>query len=102
MAPAIVGSWQKSVGYIPCRIFKNISYGQMGITNSQTVFDLFEGKIVYNSNTLKLFYEAEKKLKELNYEDIYKLMDFVKQNHTYLNRIKVLIDCLEYLQKNIN
>lgn len=42
MAPTIVGTFQQKVGYIPCRIFKNISYGQMGITNSYRVYELFE------------------------------------------------------------
>ena len=45
MAPAIQGHWQCEKGYIPCRIFKNISYGQFGITNSETVYKLFHKKI---------------------------------------------------------
>lgn len=45
MAPAIVGTWQQKVGYIPCRIFKNVSYGQMGVTNSRHVYELFKKKI---------------------------------------------------------
>jgi hypothetical protein len=51
MAPAIQGRWQCKQGYIPCRIFKNISYGQPGITNSALVYKLFKNKIVYNSDT---------------------------------------------------
>jgi hypothetical protein len=39
LAPTIVGAWQKEHNYIPCRIFKNISYGKMGITNSKSVKD---------------------------------------------------------------
>ena len=34
VAPTIVGTWQKDKGYIPCRIFKTISYGHFGLTNS--------------------------------------------------------------------
>ena len=37
IAPAIVGSWQKEHEYVPCRIFKNISYGKLGMTNSEIV-----------------------------------------------------------------
>lgn len=33
IAPAIAGAHQVKVDYLPCRMFKNISYGQLGITN---------------------------------------------------------------------
>lgn len=91
MAPAIVGEWQKSVGYIPCRIFKNISYGQWGITNSKRVYELFDNKIVYNSDTYQLFKDAQQKLKTLRNEELFGLMDIVKTKHTYLNRIETLL-----------
>lgn len=94
LAPTIVGAWQKKEGYIPCRIFKTASNGQFGITNSQAVYNLFERKIVYNPNTEQLFYDAYKKLKELTLEEMLGLMDFVKNKHTYLNRVAVLLDFL--------
>lgn len=99
MAPAIVGTWQNEHGYIPCRIFKNISYGQLGVTNSKTVYDLFEGKIVYNPNTFQLFYDAQKRLQSMTQEELFDLMDFVKTRHTYINRIQILLQCLEAMGK---
>ena len=48
VSPAIQTKWQVDNGYIPCRIFKNISYGKMGITNSETVFELFRKSIIYH------------------------------------------------------
>lgn len=65
MASTIVGTWQKEKGYIPCRIFKNISYGQPGITNSRHVYKIFNGKITYNPDTYRLFYDAQEKLKTM-------------------------------------
>lgn len=91
MAPAIQGEWQCEVGYIPCRIFKNISYGQWGITNNKTVYDLFEGKITYNSDTYQLFYDAKHKIETMQMTELYELMDFVKTKHTYVNRIELLL-----------
>lgn len=91
MAPTIVGEWQKEHGYIPCRIFKNISYGQFGITNSERVYELFEGKILYDSDTEALFNKALKKLKTVSQYELLALMDFVKENHTYINRIELLL-----------
>lgn len=99
MAPTIVGEWQLNVGYVPCRIFKNISYGKMGITNSPRVYELFEGKIVYNQNTYQLFYDAKERLKNLQIEEIYELMDLVKNKHTYINRINTLLDFLDLVHK---
>jgi len=99
MAPAIVGTWQKEKGYIPCRIFKNISYGQMGITNSKTVFDLFKEKIIYNPNTYELFYDAQRNIENGNMKQILELMDFVKEKHTYINRIDSLLSFFNEARK---
>lgn len=99
MAPAIVGKWQQKQGYIPCRIFKNISYGQMGLTNSYRVYELFEGRIVYNPDTYKLFYDAKKKMKTMSRNELLDLMDFVKTKHTYLNRIQTIFNFMNTLSK---
>ncbi|MDR3646176.1 MAG: hypothetical protein P4L22_01395 [Candidatus Babeliales bacterium] len=95
MAPALQGKWQCDNGYIPCRIFKNVSYGQYPITNSKAVSELFNNKIVYNSDTYQLFYDAQKKLNNLNLQELYDAMDFVRDNHTYINRINTLLNFIE-------
>ncbi len=99
MAPALQGIWQCEKGYIPCRIFKNISYGQWGITNNQTVYDLFKGKITYNPDTYQLFYDAQEYIENTPISELYELMDFVRDNHTYINRIETL---LEFMKKALN
>ncbi len=100
LAPAIVGTWQLEHGYIPCRIFITMSCGQLGVTNSLRVYELFNRKIVYNPNTYKLFYDAKKRLETWTLEDQYELMDLIKEKHTYLNRIDTLLNFLEVLQNN--
>ncbi|GAB5411421.1 MAG: hypothetical protein ChlgKO_05350 [Chlamydiales bacterium] len=94
LAPAIQGKWQVDVGYIPCRIFKNLSYGCLGITNSERVWELFNHKIVYDPDTKALFYKAEKALKNYTLEKRFEMMDYIKYHHTYLNRIKALLELL--------
>lgn len=94
VAPAIQGEWQCEKGYIPCRIFKNISYGQMGVTNSKTVYDLFKGNIVYNADAAQLAHDAIEKASTITLDEIFELMDFVRDNHTYINRIKLLLSLL--------
>jgi hypothetical protein len=71
-------------GYIPCRVMKNISYGQLGITNSKAVYDFFEGMVIYNSDPKQLFYDGVNKMND--YEFIKNQMMMVKENHTYINR----------------
>jgi hypothetical protein len=92
LAPAIVGKWQEEHGYIPCRIFINIAAGQLGMTNSRRVYELFDQKIVYNSDTYQLFYDGQERLKTWSLEDQYALMDVVKNKHTYLNRIESILN----------
>lgn len=81
-----------SIGFIPCRTFKNISYGQLGITNSPAVNELFNGRIIYNSNLSQLFYDAKNNLQ--NHELIREQMDFVKNKHTYINRINSILSVI--------
>lgn len=100
MAPTIVGTWQKEKGYIPCRIFKNVSYGQLGLTNSYRVYELFDKKIVYNPDEYKLFYDAKDRLKTITKDEILELMDFVRDNHTYINRIDQILDFFEKVKES--
>ena len=102
LAPAIVGQWQQEQGYIPCRIFKNISYGKMGITNSWHVYELLERKIVYNPDTYSLCYDAMKKMDSLRREELFELMDLVKAKHTYVQRSQMLLDFISLVHAHFS
>ena len=79
-------------GLLTCRVFKNISYGHLGITNSKEMYNALEGNCIYNSDTAQLFYDG---LKNKGQHDIIKLaMKFVQENHTYLNRINSLLSVI--------
>jgi len=95
LAPSIQGPWQVRNEYIPCRIFKNISYGHFGITNNPYVNYIFNDQLVYDSNSITLFYKSlEIKQSSTAVDYIKSLMQEVKNNHTYINRIQVLFDCM--------
>ena len=83
------GTCHKSIGYIPCRIFKAISYGCLGITNSKSVYDLLDGKVIYSDNERNLFHFGMKNRN--NKELILEQMKIVKEKHTYLNRVNDII-----------
>lgn len=93
--PAIVGSHHITEGYSPCRIFKNISYGQFGVTNSKRVNEIFSNKLIYNPDCYKLFYEAKERLQSMKIEELYSLMDEVSQKHTYINRLNSIFRVLD-------
>ncbi len=95
MAPAIVGGWQKEKGYIPCRIFKNISYGQFGVTNSLRVNELFNGKLIYSDNEYELFNKMKLKMDSQEYKsELIEQIKFVQDHHTYINRINTILSVL--------
>lgn len=93
IAPAIQTKWQVDNGYVPCRIFKNISYGKMGLTNNITVLKLFNNNIIYHPDIYSLLVNGlnfEKTNKEEKKEIIVKNMEYVRDNHTYLNKIETI------------
>ena len=90
VAPTITGRWQKVNGYVPCRIFKNISYGKLGITNSKTVEEIMEGNVICNSSDqllddhLSMDTRAQKRM----FRAASKL---IAEKHTFLNRAKTIL-----------
>jgi hypothetical protein len=79
-------------GLLTCRLFKNISYGHLGLTNSKALYEELDGNCIYNQDTEQLFYDGISN-KE-NYNLILKGMQYVKENHTYINRIHSLLSIL--------
>ena len=86
------GTCHKHIGYIPCRLLKSISYGHLGITNSRHAYELLDKKVIYNENETQLFYDALPNLK--NYDLIKEQMGIVREKHTYVNRVKDLLQVL--------
>jgi len=85
ITPSIVGTWQKEKGYIPCRIFKTISYGQLGITNSEEAYKIANKLVIYSDNEAEL---PSMSLPHINNTElICNAMKNVRDNHTYVNRI---------------
>lgn len=77
---------------LTCRVFKNISYGHLGLTNSEEMYNELEGNCVFCEDTAQLFYEGMKNRE--NEKLILDGMRFVKENHTYINRVKSLLSIL--------
>jgi hypothetical protein len=91
ISPSIQPLNQLKLNYIPCRIFKNISYGKMGITNNKIVNKLFDNKLIYSDNIDILVDKAllfEKR--DDKYNIIKELMINVRDNYTYISILKFI------------
>ena len=89
ITPTIVGTWQKRQGYIPCRIFKTISYGQLGVTNSKHAYDIINNLGVYSEDETQLCNKAIEVLEsESGTDRIIESMKLVRDHHTYINRLE--------------
>lgn len=78
-----------NVGYIPCRIWKNISYGKITGTNSKYVKEALGNYVVYSDNP-EILYD---KLVDANKNSLVNMndaMNHVRTKHTFVNRIKNL------------
>lgn len=89
LAPSIHGTWQTQNGYIACRVFKNISYGHLGCTNSKMAHEVLQGKMVLNGDPRQLFFDA--RAMENNVKFIQEAMAIVRDKHTYVNRVKSIL-----------
>lgn len=97
IAPAISGKFQVDVDYLPCRVYKNISYGQPAITNVARFQELFgdsgiRGKTISDliSNALSL--NEKEYLRIGEQQQIY-----IANNHTYLNKLINIFSGFEQL-----
>lgn len=85
------GPWHIECGYIPCRIYKNISYGKFTGVNSENVGKILGDYVAYDPDSARLFDITETAYKNLNREKMKEAMDYVKANHTYINRAQNLL-----------
>jgi hypothetical protein len=92
LAPDIRGPQNVKSGYIPCRLFKNISYGQLGMTNSRALYSLMEDTIVYHPDVYTMLELADKE--KDNVKRIQDQMKIVIEKHTYINRVNDLMKIL--------
>jgi hypothetical protein len=81
-------------GYIPCRVFKNISYGKWTGTNATNAENFFGDKITVGSELETLYDNLEADSRNATYEKVQDAMNFVRDNHTYINRINSLFSIL--------
>lgn len=86
LAPAIGGDLQVEMNYLPCRMFKNISYGQLGFSNVRKFNDIFKNYTVYDKNTEKMIDEVLALNKD-EYINVVKKQQEVCKNYTIAHHL---------------
>ena len=88
---SVTGGNHKKIGYIPCRLLKQISYGRMPGTNSIAVKELLGDYVIYNDDESQLPIDCLDFEKNPNYDLVFEAMKHIQQNHTFINRANALI-----------
>jgi hypothetical protein len=94
IAPAVQGAWQVEKGYVPCRVFKNLSFGRMTPTNSETVNTLFHGKLPYSSDVKEMYSLGTAWEENPDKNTLSELVSLVKEKHTFVNRVRNILKVL--------
>ncbi len=76
-------------GRISCRLYKNMSYGHLGMTNCYEAYKELDEYCLYKESPAELFYAAMERKDD--YEFIKKSVNYIKEYHTYVNRVQSLI-----------
>lgn len=94
IAPALQSTFQVDRGYVPCRVFKNLSYGRMSPTNSDTVNKMFSDKLVYSPNTAEMYRLAVEWENNPDEALLKSLIEKVREKHTFVNRVENILKVL--------
>lgn len=81
-------------GYIPCRIFKALSYGCWVGTNSEKILKFFDGRVTACEDLEELYSRTEEDSKKATKEILLDNKKFIEDNHTYINRVDSLLKVL--------
>jgi hypothetical protein len=92
-APSIQGDWQVDHGYMPCRLFKNISYSQLAVSNNPSARLILDDDLLICDRDpgalVDGMLEAEQdgRIDEM----VRGAQATVRSRHTYVNRINELL-----------
>ena len=87
VAPAIGGRWQVENDYLPCRMFKNISYGQLGVSNVRKFADLLGDSFVAGE-TIEELVENALGLSRSEYRERTAAQQERIRKHTYREKLE--------------
>jgi len=96
IAPAVVGDWQAEFDYLPCRMFKNISYGHVGFSNVKKFKDILSGACI--EGNIDEMLEKVLKLNESEYKNlVFRQQELIK-NYTYQKALENIFRAFDIIQ----
>lgn len=98
IAPAIGGRKQVEIDYLPCRMFKNISYGQLGITNIKKFKEILGDSYIEGTSIKEIIENALSLPREVFLQYVEKQQSVIEK-YTYKNSIENIIKCLDLIDK---
>ena len=86
VAPAIGGEWQAHNGYLPCRMFKNVSYGQLGFSNIKAFGVLFKDATIA-ADTVDDLLDLAFSLPSVRFREVIRAQQEIVKQHTYSTKL---------------
>ncbi len=87
--------WHIECGYIPCRIWKSLSYGKYIGSNSEGLREVFGDFVHFDSSESTLFHTTQEKYAGLNPKLSIDAMRWVQSHHTFINRAQSILEVLD-------
>ena len=78
-------------GIIDHKVFQVISYGGFPTNNSQKTLDLFDGKLLISKDSRDFIDDGTSKKNNITYLERWELMEYVKNNHTFVKRLETIL-----------
>jgi len=101
LAPTVQGEGQ--IGYyVPCRLFKNLSYGAAALSNNRLLAELLDTGCLVETDMQKLIELGSQSARNFDIDHLEHAMMEVARKHTYLSRINFLLQNLVALQTRTN
>lgn len=94
LAPAITGHWQVENDYLPCRVFKNVSYGTLALTQVPMFRRLFGDAFTSYGSVSQIITDALG-LDEQTYLDLVTAQQDVVRRYTYKESLESIERALE-------
>lgn len=93
LAPAIAGRWQVENDYLPCRMFKNISYGQLGISNVKWFRKLYRNCSV-PGDSIEALVDNALEMSQTDMLELTTLQQSITKSHTYVQKLTNIFKAL--------
>lgn len=93
-APAVAGPWQCEKNYLPCRVFKNVSYGALGVTNVP-MFETLFGNAACVSDSIEQLVDRVLQLGEDGYLEMVRTQQEAAMRYTYRESLLAITRAFE-------